>query len=101
MAHDLDEFPDPGTGTGRARLVPTAARLLSIVAGAAAAIWVVSVVVDVWNTWTQGYNTLPGLVPLHTRLQLTVTAISSPWGYLLVAVVALAASEWLRTTKSE
>ncbi len=81
--------------------MPPAAQLLSIVACAAAAIWVISVVVDVWNTWTQDYNTLPGQVPLHTRLQLTVTAISSTWGYLLIAVVALVASEWLRAHRPE
>ena len=100
MADEVDEVLDPETDSGVARLVPPTARLLPIVAVVAAVIWAVSVVVDAWNAWTNGYQGLSGSVPVHTRLQLVVAAIGSTWGYLLVAVVALVAAEWSRAHES-
>ena len=76
--------------------MPQVEKVMPVIFYVATAIWIVSVAITIWTSWMNPelVNARSGTFSL--RLQFVVSAVGSTWGYLLVAVVALSVTAFLR-----
>jgi len=78
--------------------IERASRILTVVAAVAAVLWIVALIVTFSTAWTQFEGLQSGFggsvsEATNDRLMRTLAAaLSNTWGYLLVAVLAYAAS---------